>query len=98
MVQSSYPVLCKYQWLYSIANKYCKCFNTTNIPDATTPNNIIALAWDDLVIDPSTHPGCYVRYFVNGTAPNRVMVVDYYKVRFLGGSDDGRCNRPDQII
>ncbi len=56
------------------------------LPSATTPNTLIAMAWEDLVIDPSTHPGCYVRYFVNGTAPNRVMVVDYYKMRFLGGS------------
>ena len=56
------------------------------IPDVTTPNNVIALAWDDLVIDPFTQPGAYIRYFTNGTAPNQVLVIEYNKLRFLGGT------------
>ena len=56
------------------------------LPNATIPNNIIALAWDDLVLDPGTSPGAYIRYFVNGIAPNRVMVIDYYNLRFIAGS------------
>jgi len=56
------------------------------LPNVTDPNNIIALAWADLIVDPSTNPGSSVRYFVNGIAPNRVLVIDYINLRFLGGS------------
>ncbi len=56
------------------------------LPDVATPNNVIALAWDDLVIDNSTNPGTYVRYFTNGTAPNRVLVVEYFNLSFLLGT------------
>ena len=59
------------------------------VPNATDPNNIIALAWDDLIVDPFTNPGSYIRYFVNGVAPNRIMVIDYYNVKFIAGFDDG---------
>lgn len=52
------------------------------LPNATSPNNVIALAWDDLELDPSINPGAYVRYFVNGTTPNRIMVVEYNKLNF----------------
>lgn len=53
------------------------------IPDAATPNNVIGLAWFDLVVDPSTNPGSGIRYFVNGTSPNRVMVIEYTNLRVL---------------
>lgn len=56
------------------------------LPNATNPNNIIALAWADLIVDPSTNPGSSVRYFVNGIAPNRVLIIDYINLRFLAGS------------
>lgn len=59
------------------------------VPDAGTPNNVIALAWDDLLVDPSINAGAYVRYFVNGTAPNRVFVVEYYNLCFFGFPDEG---------
>lgn len=55
-------------------------------PDAGTPNNVIAFAWEDLVVDPSTNAGAYVRYFVNGSTPNRVVVIEYFNLRFLGGT------------
>lgn len=58
------------------------------IPNSATPNNIIALAWCDLVLDPGSNPGAMVRYFVNGTAPNRVFVLDYYKLRFLAAAGE----------
>lgn len=60
-------------------------WNPQTLPNATVPNNIIALAWDDLIVDPSTNSGSSIRYFVNGTAPNRILVVDYINLRFLGG-------------
>ncbi len=65
------------------------------LPNATIPNNIIALAWADLIVDPSTNPGSSVRYFVNGVAPNRILIVDYINLRFLVGS--GAQNVTGQI-
>ncbi len=56
------------------------------LPNATDPNNIIALAWADLIVDPSSNPGSSVRYFVNGVTPNRILVIDYINLRFLGGT------------
>lgn len=58
------------------------------IPNAATPNNIISLAWSDLVLDPGSNPGAYVRYFVNGTAPNRVFVLEYNKLRYLAANGE----------
>jgi hypothetical protein len=52
------------------------------IPDVATPNNVIALAWDDLEVDNTINPSVYLRYFVNGTAPNRIFVVDYNQLDF----------------
>ena len=46
------------------------------LSDATNPNNIIALAWDDLTPDVSGT----IHYFVVGTAPFRKFVVDYIAV------------------
>lgn len=57
-----------------------------NLPNPAAPNNLIALCWDDLILDPSTHPGANIRYFTNGTAPNRIFVIEYNQLRFLGGS------------
>ncbi|MFT3908127.1 MAG: T9SS type A sorting domain-containing protein [Ferruginibacter sp.] len=54
------------------------------LPGATTPNNVIALAWDDLVVDPVTLPGSNIRYFVNGVSPNRVVVIDFVKLSVYG--------------
>lgn len=55
------------------------------IPNASTPNNVIALSWRDLKVDITANPSAYVRYFVNGTSPNRVMVVEYNGVSFYTG-------------
>jgi hypothetical protein len=56
------------------------------LPNAAAPNNIIALAWADLVVDPTTNPGSKIEYFTTGTSPNSVMVISYVNLRFLGGS------------
>jgi hypothetical protein len=51
------------------------------IPDATLPNNIIAVAWDDLDPGNGGQPAMnVVRYSTEGTAPNRVFVVEYFNV------------------
>lgn len=77
--------------LYACTNGFIQLQNSTGssltpqtLPDATTPNNIIAMAWDDLVLDPADHPGANMSWFVNGSAPNRVMVIAYTTLRFLG--------------
>lgn len=53
-----------------------------NIPSTATPNNLIALAWGDLDFT----SGGTLDYFVNGTAPNRKLVVRYTNVPRVGGA------------
>ncbi len=53
------------------------------VPDATSPNTIIAAAWSDL--DPSTG---LIQYQTIGTAPLRVLVVEYINVRFFSNPGD----------
>uniref|UniRef100_UPI0023EBECA8 beta strand repeat-containing protein n=1 Tax=Chryseolinea sp. H1M3-3 TaxID=3034144 RepID=UPI0023EBECA8 len=48
--------------------------------DAVNPNNIIAVAWDDLTPD----LGGAVSYFITGSAPFRKFVVDYIAVDRAG--------------
>ena len=48
------------------------------IPTATAPNNIVALAWEDLLV---TSPAT-ITYWTDGVAPNRKFVVSYNNVVF----------------
>jgi gliding motility-associated-like protein len=66
-------------------------FVLQTLPNAITPNNIIALFWRDLNLS----SGGSVDYFVNGTAPNRVMVIRFNNVPFYGGG--GTVNGQLQI-
>ena len=50
------------------------------IPDAFGPNNVIALAWDDLDLSSCGS----VTYFNTGTAPNRRLVVNFNNVCMFG--------------
>jgi len=52
------------------------------IPNGADPNNLIALAWDDL--DPGS--GGTISYGLTGTAPNRTFVVDYSNVPHFGST------------
>lgn len=54
------------------------------IPTAATPNSIIAGVWDDLNVTGAGSPT--VRYFTNGTAPNRRFIVEYSNVKFYNGA------------
>jgi hypothetical protein len=47
-------------------------FNPQTIPNTRIPNNVIALGWSNL-----ENPTGNVRYWVEGTAPNRKLVIDY---------------------
>lgn len=69
-------------------------FNTTEnrsnaaIPSATTPNNLIAAWWDDLIIWNFNQVG-RVSYKLEGMAPNRSLIVEYGNVSpfFFGETD-----------
>jgi hypothetical protein len=57
------------------------CCQGQTIPDSWDPNNLIALAWNDL--NPSN--GGTIGYTTIGTAPNRILVVDFNEVPHFGG-------------
>lgn len=52
------------------------------MPNVGDPNNIIALAWDDL--NPGS--GGSISYGLLGTAPNRVFIVNYNQVPHFGSA------------
>lgn len=58
------------------------CCSGQYIPSSTTPNNLIAFAWEDL--NPSS--GGTIKYYTVGTAPNRIMVVDFNNVPHYGST------------
>jgi hypothetical protein len=59
------------------------CCSGQFIPNNSTPNDLIALCWEDL----SPNNGGVIDYFTTGIAPNRQMVVRFTNVpRFGGGS------------
>ena len=58
-----------------ISNTYAQI-----LPNATVPNNVIALCWSDLHV--YALGGGLTRYFTTGTAPNRVFVVNFTNVSF----------------
>jgi PKD repeat protein len=53
------------------------------IPGTSSPNNYVALAWNDL--NPSV-AGSSISYFNTGVAPNRKLIVKYSTWHFLGGT------------
>jgi hypothetical protein len=56
------------------------CCSGQFIPDGYTPNNLIALAWNDL--NPSN--GGTIGYATIGTAPNRILIVEFNGVQHFG--------------
>ena len=60
------------------------CCSGGLIPSSGDENNLIALVWEDL--DPSA--GGVIRYETIGTAPDRILVMEYDNVPYYGGSDD----------
>jgi len=53
------------------------------IPFEAAPNNLIAIAWNDL--NP-LNPGGSIRYFTTGTAPNRKLIINYNTSHYGGTS------------
>lgn len=60
------------------------CCSGQALPNAFTPNNLIAFAWED--INPGT--GGTIEYFTVGTAPNRQLIVNYLNVPRFGGANN----------
>jgi gliding motility-associated-like protein len=58
------------------------CCSGQNIPNPSTPNDLIALVWQDL------HPGQggTISHYVSGTAPNRVYVIQFDQVPYIGST------------
>lgn len=58
------------------------CCTGQLLPSATTPNNLIALAWEDL--NPGS--GGTINYYTTGTSPNQVLIVNFIGVPHYGSS------------
>ena len=58
------------------------CCSGQTLPDAFDPNDLIAFAWSDL--DPGGGAGV-IEYFTVGTAPNRILVVNFIGVPHFPG-------------
>ncbi|MFK7968842.1 MAG: HYR domain-containing protein [Bacteroidia bacterium] len=56
------------------------CCSGQFIPEPSVPNNLIAFAWEDL--NPSG--GGVIRYTTSGTAPNRILIMEFNAVRSFG--------------
>lgn len=52
------------------------CCSGQSLPNALTPDNLVALGWEDL--NPSQ--GGTIEYFTTGTAPNRKLVVNFTNI------------------
>ena len=60
------------------------CCNGQNLPDTDEPNNLIAFDWND--IDPED--GGTMRYTTIGTAPNRILIMDWDSVTHIDDDTD----------
>lgn len=52
------------------------------LPNATAPNDLIAFAWEDL----SPNLGGTIEYTTTGTAPNRILVMNFTSIAFFNGA------------
>ena len=57
------------------------CCSGQFVPNSNSPNNLIAFAWEDL--NPSI--GGTIDYFTTGSAPDRVLVMNFTDVPLFGG-------------
>ncbi len=60
------------------------CCEGQTLPDVTEPNNLIAFDWDDY--DPTE--GGTIRYQTIGTAPNRILIMDFDTVLHIDFIDN----------
>jgi hypothetical protein len=67
---------------FDLASLNNGCCSGQNIPENFEPNNLIALAWNDL--NPSS--GGIIGYTTIGTAPNRILIVSFADVPHFGSA------------
>lgn len=64
------------------SGQYNGCCSGQNLPDVSTPNNVVAGFWEDL-----NYPPGNIRYETLGVAPTREFVVGFYdNEHFSGGT------------
>ncbi len=52
-----------------------------DFPDARPSNGLVAVWWDDWILDPQIQGGADVSWAVEGTAPSRTLVIQWRNVR-----------------
>ncbi len=57
------------------------CCSGQSLPNLNTPNNLIALCWEDL----NTSAGGNIDWFVTGVTPNQVLVIRWNNVSYYSG-------------
>ncbi|WP_298543369.1 immunoglobulin-like domain-containing protein [uncultured Aquimarina sp.] len=67
------------------ANSDDGCCDGQVLPDTTEPNNLIAFDWEDY--DPES--GGNIRYETIGTAPNRILIMDFDNVAHIDDAMQG---------
>jgi hypothetical protein len=60
------------------------CCSGQSIPNSSTPNSLIAFAWEDL--DPDNGNAGTISYWTMGSAPNRRCIIDFNNVPHYPGS------------
>lgn len=60
------------------------CCTGQNFPNATLPNAVIALNWEDL--DPDNGNDGHIFYETIGTSPDQILIVTFEDVAYFGGS------------
>lgn len=62
-------------------------FSNQEIPKPSSPNNLIAIFWDDLCANYADYNSGAVYYRRGGTTPNRYLVIEWYEISRLYYSD-----------
>lgn len=71
-------------------------YDNVTFPDVAEPNGLIAAWWDDLYFDPAV-AGAAIGYEIQGTAPDRVAVIEWHDVRLQGHSTNNHRRFTFQI-
>ena len=84
--------LCTNGWASLGADQSTYNYSNGALPDSLLPNRAIYIFWDDLVYDQSTWPEARLLYQTIGTAPNRVLVLEWHQMRALGSGTSARAS------
>ena len=63
---------------FDVASTNSGCCTGQLLPDAFSPNDVISAAWEDL--DPNLGSAGTIDYYTSGTAPNRILIVNFNDV------------------